>query len=54
MHLPQWIYLAIALMGLLTSARDHGRPRTDQNFWTSLAATALALGLLYWGGFFSH
>jgi hypothetical protein len=33
---------------------EHGNPKTGRHsFWSTLFATALAIGLLYAGGFFS-
>lgn len=52
MSTPAIIYLVLSGIGLLISAHDHGKPRTPTNFWTTLAAGILCLGLLYWGGFF--
>lgn len=53
MTIPAIIYLVILGASLLFTAHDHGKPRKPTNFWTALVATALVLGLLYWGGFFN-
>lgn len=51
--IPQIIYLFLAFAGLLIVANRHGQPKTDSyNIWVQLIATAISLGLLYWGGFF--
>lgn len=52
MKLPQILYLVLLGTGALLAAHDHGKPRSDNNFWTSLISTAITLGLLIWGGFF--
>lgn len=52
--LPQIIYLVLVGIGLLLMSNQHGKPKTgDHNFWISLIAQCIHLGLLYWGGFFN-
>jgi hypothetical protein len=54
MGTPQIIYLSLIGINLLASAYLHGRDReTKHNVFTSLLGAALAIGLLYWGGFFN-
>jgi hypothetical protein len=53
MTIPAIIVLAISGISLLITAHDHGKPRSDNNFWISLIGTIITLGLLYWGGFFN-
>ena len=51
--LPQLIYLGIVLLGLGVSLAEHGKPKQGYNsFLQNLLATAITIGLLYWGGFF--
>jgi hypothetical protein len=52
--LPQIIWLALTLSGLLLIANQHGKPSKPTNFWTSFAATVLVFLLLLWGGFFNQ
>lgn len=52
MKAPQIILIVIYSISLLLSARDHGKPRPNGNFWLSLVATVISVGLLLWGGFF--
>lgn len=52
-YAPQIIYLGLIAVGLGVTLARHGQPREPHNFWASSIAASLALGLLYWGGFFS-
>lgn len=49
---PQGIYLSLLLIGLILSAKDHGKPRPNGNVWIQVTATIIVLPLLIWGGFF--
>ena len=50
---PQFTYVALLVFSLGITLEQHGKPKTGkENFWTSLAACALAIWLLYEGGFF--
>jgi hypothetical protein len=50
---PALIYLVIAAIGLGIAVEQHGKPRKGvHSFWGHLTALSIALGLLYWGGFF--
>jgi asparagine N-glycosylation enzyme membrane subunit Stt3 len=51
--LPQLIFMAIMMFSLGVELVEHGRPRKGKNnAFTALAGSALALFLLWWGGFF--
>lgn len=50
---PEGIYLALVFMSLGIVATRNGEPRDPYSFGRQLFSTALALGLLWWGGFFS-
>lgn len=55
MHAPQLIYLALTFLGLGRSISKHGEVKTSkENAWASIIAACLIVGVLYWGGFFSH
>lgn len=49
---PQITYLAMTLSALLATAKDHGKPRKPENFWTSFVAVLISYTILIWGGFF--
>jgi hypothetical protein len=49
---PQWTMLFLLVFGLGISAAEHGKPRTNHNFWVQFMTTSLTIGLLYLGGFF--
>lgn len=50
---PQVIYVVLLLMADGYVLARNGEPRTgNYSFGYSIAGTALALSLLYWGGFF--
>lgn len=53
MEAPQIIYLLLAAISLLLAANKHGEERTPTNFWDVLLAATIAIGLLWWGGFFN-
>jgi len=46
--------IVIMAMSLGISIVNHGRPRSNDNFFASLVAIAITLTLLILGGFFSH
>ena len=51
---PQLIYLALAFMDIGVETVKHGEPKDGiHNFWATVMARTLMIGLLYWGGFFS-
>jgi len=50
--LPQLIYLAFVFLGLGITMVNHGKPRSAEDFWTTLIAQVLTVLLLWWGGFF--
>jgi hypothetical protein len=52
LHWPQGIYVAITLVGLALSIANHGKPRSNENAWTTIIAVVITYSLLIWGGFF--
>lgn len=50
--LPQGIYLALTLWGLVNACVKHGKPQGEYNAYVTLMATFLLIPLLWWGGFF--
>ena len=53
MGAPQIIWIILTAIGLLLVANQHGKERGKNNFWASLLAAGISIGLLIWGGFFS-
>ena len=54
MRAPQIIYIAMLAAGAGIAMVKHGKPKEgNYNFWTSLLSSAIVVGLLIWGGFFS-
>lgn len=54
MEAPQFIYLAIVMLGLGIGMGQHGKPKTGRHsFWDELVGALIALSLLSWGGFFA-
>jgi hypothetical protein len=52
--LPQIIYIVFIGLSLGISLVQHGKTsERKENFWSTLLASALMIGLLYWGGFFN-
>ena len=51
MNAPQVVMIVLLSTGLLLAARDHGKPRSPENFWTHFASLVLVVALLWWGGF---
>ncbi len=53
MNAPQIIWIMLATAGLTIELVRDGKPKTGTHrFFPQLIGTALAAGLLYWGGFF--
>lgn len=53
MGVPQICYIVIITLGLGISLAKHGEPKEDNyNFFTTLIASAIQIGLLILGGFF--
>lgn len=48
------IYLSLAMITLGAKLAYHGKPREPYSFWWGLVDAGVALGLLYWGGFFGQ
>lgn len=52
---PQILIIVLFSISLLLAANKHGREKSGkENFWTSLVAMAITVGLLIWGGFFDN
>ena len=51
MSAPQVVMNVLFSLGLLISANEHGKPRSNANFWTSLIAACIEVAILWWGGF---
>lgn len=55
MHAPQIILIIIYAMGFGITLVKHGQPREETyNIWSFLISLGIQMGLLIWGGFFSH
>lgn len=50
--IPQLIIIAMSFAGLGLALAKHGQDQGKFNVVTSLIATSIQFGLLYWGGFF--
>jgi choline-glycine betaine transporter len=54
MSVPAIIVVALIAIGLGIELAKDGQPRTGyHNFFITLIAAGVNIGLLYWGGFFS-
>jgi len=53
MSIPAIILIVIYSIDTLYAAHMHGEDAPKINFWTSIFAKGLILGLLLWGGFFN-
>lgn len=51
--IPVLIELALFTLSLGISLANHGKPRSNENFVTTLIALAIQLSILHWGGFFN-
>jgi len=51
-YLPQFIYLALTMLGLGVNLANDGKSQEPHNFSKTLFATVFTLALLLWGGFF--
>ena len=51
MSWPQGIMAALLVFSMARGMIKHGESDGTVNFWVSLIANALMVGLLYWGGF---
>lgn len=49
---PQWTWLVLAFLALVSHATMHGKPREPHNFPVALLAFGLSLFVLGCGGFF--
>lgn len=53
-HWPQWAYFLLLSVGLLLTARDHGKPKTGKNnFWAAMISIVLVNTFLFFGGFWT-
>lgn len=52
MGIPQICYIVIITLGLGISLAKHGEPQGDYNFFNTLIASFIQIGLLMLGGFF--
>jgi hypothetical protein len=51
---PQITYIVLMAVGLAMTLERHGEPKKgNENFFTAVAAAAIAFWLLWCGGFFS-
>lgn len=53
MGAPQIIYIVLVAISWTVHSMKHGQPRDGYNVGWATVNTAVAVGLLYWGGFFS-
>lgn len=54
METPQIICIILMGLNLLITAHLHGQDKGKHNIFHTLINAGLTIGLLYWGGFFSH
>lgn len=55
LHLPQIIFLALYAVNIGINIGKHGEPRESKyNAWGTLIASAIAILILAWGGFFTE
>lgn len=52
MGIPQIIWIVLMCIGLGIDLANHGQPRTNTNFFTSLISAVIAFLILKAGGFF--
>lgn len=50
---PQWTWVVLAILSLVTYAAQHGKPQEPYNFPMRLIAFFISVGILVCGGFFS-
>jgi hypothetical protein len=46
------VYVGMMVAGLLLAAKNHDEPRSPENFWLTLVASAIQVGILIGCGFF--
>lgn len=51
-YIPQYIYLALFMLGVGVSLANHGKERKPENFFSTMIAGSIIIALLVWGGFF--
>lgn len=52
LHWPQITYIVISTLGIGISIAQHGKPRSNENAFTTIIASCIAYALMYAGGFF--
>ena len=52
LHAPQIVWVLLVVYVLTATTVRHGKPRSNENAWTTLLGFILNFLLLYWGGFF--
>ncbi len=50
--IPQFILLALIVLGMGTAAVKHGEPQPNYNFVATLVSAVIQIAILAWGGFF--
>lgn len=50
--IPQIIWLAMVVIGLIDETIKHGKPHAPHNAYTFAISAVISFLLLYWGGFF--
>jgi len=54
MSAPQITMITLYAIGLGVAFAQHGSPKSGtENFWITAAATGVAIGILWWGGFWA-
>ena len=53
MKAPQIIYIILTVINLLAAANMHGKKKANTNFWNTIIASGITIGILLWGGFFN-
>lgn len=53
MRWPQITMVALYALSLGLNLANHGKPRPPYSFWSAAIATAIEIGILVAGGFFS-
>ncbi|GAG30184.1 unnamed protein product [marine sediment metagenome] len=49
---PQIMIIILMTLGLGLHLTEHGKPRSNYNFWHGLITTGIWVAILHWGGFF--
>jgi hypothetical protein len=51
MKAPQIIMICLFAVSFTINCYQHGKPSKPKKWWYDLMATAIMVGLLWWGGF---